>query len=335
VTAGAFAVGGVDGDIQTGVAHGVVAAGETPAVAHLGPDHRGGEGSDAIVIGLECPAGRLAAGDGSDRRAQLDQFGGESVDLAHPDLDSPPGSGREVGVDETMATGVAQQGHAESGDTEVEQRCLHALHPSGALIEQVFVEPHRRSSLKHVRRRDPRLGQATVQQELAEVTGVGSVRLGPLLLASQRRRLRRLRDVGLDPSPIQFADDIPPSRAPLQREGHISAALEARRPPTQMRSVRRNDPPRADLTSVHVEIVEHELSSMHIQTTNDRHAVLLSDRGRLRAPHAILVILPRRDLRSDSCSLGVIPAQLHRCRADGKRVTSPISTWPVGPNISA
>ena len=32
-----------------------------------------------------------------------------------------------------------------------------------------------------------------------------------------------------------------------------------------------------------------------------------------------LVILPRCEVRSDSCSLGVMPAQLHKCRAEGKR----------------
>jgi hypothetical protein len=53
----AFAVGGIDGDVQSHVAHHLVAAAKPAGVAQLGPDGRRGDGANPVVVVHDRPAG--------------------------------------------------------------------------------------------------------------------------------------------------------------------------------------------------------------------------------------------------------------------------------------
>ena len=81
--------GGVDRDIQPGVAHRVVGAVETACVAHLGPDHYRGQWANAVVRGLQRLACRLTASDPVDLLAHPAQLLGQSLDrtLRRPRVD--------------------------------------------------------------------------------------------------------------------------------------------------------------------------------------------------------------------------------------------------------
>jgi hypothetical protein len=71
MTASAFGVGGVDGDVETGVAHGVVGGREPSAVAEFGPNGHGGDGADAVAgaqgaaSGLVAPRAAIRSRNGS------------------------------------------------------------------------------------------------------------------------------------------------------------------------------------------------------------------------------------------------------------------------------
>ena len=62
VPGGALLVGLVDGDVEAGVADGVVGGGEAAAVAELGQDRGRAHRPDPVQALDQCAAGGLAAG---------------------------------------------------------------------------------------------------------------------------------------------------------------------------------------------------------------------------------------------------------------------------------
>ncbi len=59
VALGLLAVRRVDGDVEPGVANGVIGTREAPTVAHLRPDGHRGKRADSVVLALQGPAGGL------------------------------------------------------------------------------------------------------------------------------------------------------------------------------------------------------------------------------------------------------------------------------------
>ncbi len=164
-------------------------------------------------------------------------------------------------------TPVAQARH-----TLVEEGRVDALHPRGVFVAQILVQLQNGAHLPHLYGGNPRGGKPPLGQQLPHMRRVGRVRLGPPLTPPRCRRVRRLRQPRLDPGPLKLLNHEPPPRARLHREGHIGAAGEPfGQPPAQHRPARRGDPPPLQPTRVRVDIVESDLSTMHVQASYDGH----------------------------------------------------------------
>jgi len=112
----------------------------------------------------------------------------------------------------------------------VEADRTHPLHPVGALVDQVLIEPHLGPHLGHLRRGNPRLGQPAILEELTQVLRVQPVGLGVPLLAPGRRGLAGIGQVHPDPDPLALLGDEPPAGASLHRQIHLSHAGESLQP---------------------------------------------------------------------------------------------------------
>ena len=128
----------------------------------------------------------------------------------------------------------------------MEQGGVHPLQPAGPLVDEVLVEPHEHAGVEHVGGRDPRLGHPPIDEQLAQVAGVGPIGLGPTLLAAQRRRLRRLSDMRRHTRPHKLFDDIPPARTALQRERHVVEPMKPLQPEAQLVAVGGTSPARSE-----------------------------------------------------------------------------------------
>ena len=128
----------------------------------------------------------------------------------------------------------------------MEQGGVHPLQPAGPLVDEVLVEPDKHTGVEHVGRRDPRIGHPPIDEQLAQVAGVGPISLGPTLLAAQRRRLRRLSDMRRHTRPNKLLDDIPPARAALQRERYVVDSVEPLQPAAQLVTMRPESPARSE-----------------------------------------------------------------------------------------
>jgi hypothetical protein len=80
----------------------------------------------------------------------------------------------------------------------------------------------------------------------------------------------RLGQVHDRAGPLELFDHETPARARLDREGHLPA-VEPAQPQPQMLPIRGCDATAADLAAFGVQLVERDLPTMKIQTTNDRH----------------------------------------------------------------
>jgi hypothetical protein len=145
------------------------------------------------------------------------------------------------------------------------------LPPGAPLIQQILIQPDQGSRLQHVGRRDPALRQITGQQMGPHVPGVGLIRLGVPLLPAQGGGLRGLGQVRGNPRRQQFLRDIAPPGAPLQREVHILTASEAGQPGPQMLPVSRGHPAPLYLAGHGVEVLEGQLTAMHVERAYDAH----------------------------------------------------------------
>ncbi len=152
----------------------------------------------------------------------------------------------------------------------MEQHRVDALLPGGALVDQGLTEPHRGAQVQDPPRPDPRGGQPTLGEQLAEQPGVGPVGLGAPLAATQAGGIGRLGQVRGQPSPLQLLDDKPPAGARLHRE-RAAVTGQPGEPLAKARSGRRHDPTPAGLPAVGVHPVEGDLASVHVQPAYDAH----------------------------------------------------------------
>src|SRR2546421_10448484 len=76
--------------------------------------------------------------------------------------------------------------------------------PARALIDQALAQTHLGAQVGDELGGDPGLGQRTGQQQVAEMTGVGAVGLGPPLLSPQCPGVRGLRAMCSEPAPLQL-----------------------------------------------------------------------------------------------------------------------------------
>src|SRR6188472_3019358 len=76
----------------------------------------------------------------------------------------------------------------------------------------------RRAQIEKMRRRNPRLRQPPDHDQLSQVTGVGAIGLGALLVAAQETGLRRLGEVHVRADRLELFDDESPAGRRLQRD---------------------------------------------------------------------------------------------------------------------
>src|SRR6266545_869903 len=136
---------------------------------------------------------------------------------------------------------------------------------------QGLAQPDQGADLLDVGRRDPRLGEATGEEELAQELGVGGVGLRPALTAPQGGGVGGLGEVGPDPGTVQFLHHVEPSGGPLEGEGHVLLPVEPLEPLPDVLPQGRLDPAPADLPGGAVDVVVGDLCSVHVQPAYDSH----------------------------------------------------------------
>ena len=273
VSGGALAVGGVHGDVQAGVAHRLTGGAEAAGVTHHCPDRRGGDRPDP-VLGLQRHTAGLLPGERTDLAVQRIQLGVQRIEHPQRHRHGLPAGRRQA------LTGRQRGSPRRRGDTPgaqrrhplVEQHRVDALHPGGVLIPQILVQLQDRPRLPHLLGGDPRGRQPAGGQKPPHQRSVCSVALGPPLTAPGRSRVRWLGQRRLDPRVLKFFDDEPPPGTRFDRESHIRAAGEPlRQPLTQHAPACRGDPSPIHTISVRVEIVERDLSTVHVEAAYDGH----------------------------------------------------------------
>ena len=125
--------------------------------------------------GLQRPAGRLAAAHHADLLAHPGHVRGEPVDLAQGDVDGRAGGGGQLRGRQAFPSRRGHGADVEVGGAQVEQAGVHPLQPAGAFVEQVLVEPDQRAGLEHRGRRDPRLRDPSLEEQLTQQLGVAAV----------------------------------------------------------------------------------------------------------------------------------------------------------------
>jgi hypothetical protein len=268
VAARSLAVGGVDGDVEAGVADGVGGGGEAAAVAELSPDRERGQGTDAVV-GLERTATRLRARQPAQLETNRDELVVDPIDRAQRDLHHRPGCGRKRREIETSSRLRASE-TGRGRRALVKQDCVRPLQPAAALVDERLAQPDPRPCFRHMRRGNPGLRHTRRLHKLAQVPRIDAVGLRPPLAPAQRGRVGRLGQMDDRPHPLELFDHEAPARARLDRK-HRLATVEPAQPQPQMLAIGGRDATAADLAAFGVQIIERDLPTMKIQTTDDGH----------------------------------------------------------------
>jgi hypothetical protein len=101
-----FRVRVVDGDVEAGVADGVVGGGEAAAVAELGEDRGRAHRPDPVQLLDQGAAARLAARKCSQLAVEWRQLVIEAVEHAQAELDQLTSGGGKVRPRQRLATGL-------------------------------------------------------------------------------------------------------------------------------------------------------------------------------------------------------------------------------------
>jgi hypothetical protein len=150
-----------------------------------------------------------------------------------------------------LATGKGQQVTVSRAAVVIEDR-LDALLSLAALMRQRASQPDLRAKIEQMRRRDPGLRQPPDHHQLADVTRVGAIALGALLVAAPSSGLRRLGEMHDRAGRCELTGDKPPPGRRLQRD----LELLTTEPFTELpdaRAMRWGDPRPGDLTGLGVD----------------------------------------------------------------------------------
>ena len=115
-------------------------------------------------------------------------------------------------------------------DPLVEQLGLQALLPLDALVEERLAKPHQGAQLQDVRRGDPALGEAALEQQVDHQLAVGVVGLGAALRASPLAQLGGIGQVGGKAPALDLLHHEAPAGRALQGEVGVGAWLEPIQP---------------------------------------------------------------------------------------------------------
>jgi hypothetical protein len=157
-------------------------------------------------------------------------------------------------------------------DAVVIEHRVHPLLALGALLDQRVATSHSGPEIKQVRGRDPRLREATDQQQLPQMPGIGPIGLRASLLALQAAGLSRLGEVRLSTDPLEFLDREPLARRCLQPDLKTSRVKSSQTPPDR-HAIRWRDPRGRDLARNRVDPLRRDLRTMLVHAHHDRHAI--------------------------------------------------------------
>jgi hypothetical protein len=221
-----------------------------------------------LRIGFRQPARRRASARMS--RPERGELAVERVDHRERHLDPLAGGVGQLELGEEGAPADPQQLIRHATDAVVEQRCLDALQPAGALVDERLAQAGAGAPLAHVCGRDPGLGQAALRQQRPQPARVLAVSLGASLAAPAGARLGRLGEVH---DRARLTQRLTHARAGLDRDVD-PLAHEAPDATAHGLAVRRNAST-VDLARLRVERVEGDLRSVHVKPGCDRHWGLL------------------------------------------------------------
>jgi len=224
----------------------------------------------AVELVLESPAPRLGLGEGDELGAQGLELGVEVVEHDEARAHRLAAGRRHLHPREAPA--ILRTAEAETrNDPLVEELGLQALLPLGALVEQRLAQPHQGPQLQDVRRRDPALGKAALEQQVHHQLAVGVVGLGPALGAPQRAQLGGIGQVGHEAPALDLLRHEAPARGALQGEVGFGACLESLQPLPERLSGARVDPAPLHLAGAEVNRPERDLTPVQVQTAYHLH----------------------------------------------------------------
>jgi hypothetical protein len=105
------------------------------------------------------------------------------------------------------------------------RRCCHSMRWSRSVLRS-----RQGTQLQDVRRRDPALGEAALEQQVHHQLAVGVVSLGPALRASQRAQLGGIGEVSGEGPALDLLHHEAPARRALQGKVGVGAWLEPLQP---------------------------------------------------------------------------------------------------------
>jgi hypothetical protein len=150
------------------------------------------------------------------------------------------------------------------------EHSLHPLLPLATLIDERVTQPHPRTKIQEMVRRDPALRHPAGHQQLPQMPRVRPVVLRVLLVPAQRARLRRLRQMNLSADPAELLDHEPPARRRLQRHLELQT-LKPGKEPDHTPAVSRHDPTTRHLARHRIDPLRGDLRPMLIKSHHDRH----------------------------------------------------------------
>ncbi len=156
------------------------------------------------------------------------------------------------------------------GHAVVKQHGVDALQPLGALADDGLAQPHLDAQIEDMRRRDPRLWQAVVHQQLAQQARVEFVRLRAPLAVLTHPCLGGLGELDVDAGQRALLSDKPPPRHRLDGDDGRRARVARKERPDGL-TVGRTDAAALRLTSRSVQRVVGDLSAMQVEPDEGRH----------------------------------------------------------------
>ena len=220
------------------------------------------------VVGLKRAAAGLAASVGAKLAVKWVNLSLHRVDHCQPNRNLLSRLHRQPQTFEPRSTLSVHQA-VTPGRAMVVEHGPHTLLPFAALIDQGVAEADARPQVEDVLGWDPGLRQPPRHQELAQVTGVGTVALGALLGAAPGRGFRRLGQVHLGADAIELLDHEAPARRRLQGDLELSVT-EAFEEAAHSGSMSRRDALARDLPSRGVDPLDSDLLSVLIKSHYDR-----------------------------------------------------------------
>jgi len=156
-------------------------------------------------------------------------------------------------------------------DPLVVQLGLESLLPLDALIDEGLAKPHQGAQLQDVRRRDPALRKAALEQQVHHQLAVGVVGLGSPLGASPLAQLGGIGQVSGEAPPLDLLHDEAPAGRSLEREVGVGPGLELVQPLPHRLPGTRVDLAPLQLPGAEVNRPERDLSPVQVQTAYHFH----------------------------------------------------------------